>query len=102
MKFALLAAVSTAALVLGSQTASAQPIVVQSGRSAPGVTFGATIVRPGGLTLGGYYSTAPSYYSEPIYAGPVLIPVRPVVPVVPVYGPGYGRPYLHHHHGYRW
>lgn len=99
MKFPLLAAV--AAVALGSQTASAQPIVVPSGYS-PGATFGGTVVRPGGLTLGGFYSPAPSYYARPIYAGPVLVPVRPVVAVVPVYGPGYFRPLPHRHHGYRW
>lgn len=105
MRFALLSAAATAAIAFGSQTASAQPIIVQSGGFySPGVTFGGTIVRPGGLTLGGFYSTAPSFYSRPIYAGPVLVPVRPVVPVVPVYGPGYFRPHHHphHRHGYRW
>ena len=104
MKFGFLAA--AAALALGTQSASAQQIIVQSGGYSPGYSVGGTIVRPGGLALGGYYSTGPAYYAPQLYSGPVLIPVRPVVSVVPVYGvPVYGRSYYgtpHHHHRGRW
>jgi hypothetical protein len=105
MKFSLIAASAAAALAIGSQTALAQPIVVQP---SGGLTIGGTIYGRG-IALGGAYSTGPvvgPVVAAPrIYAGPVVVPVAPVVPVLP-YGYGYARPYYppygyHHHHYYR-
>ena len=106
MKFGFLAA--AAALALGSQTASAQPLIIQSGGYSPsGFSIGGVIGRPGGISIGGFYSNAPQFYAPPVYARPVYVPVRPVYgpPVnMPYRGAPYHRHSDHHHHprGYRW
>jgi hypothetical protein len=102
MKFGFLA--TAAALALSTQSASAQFIYPPS--QGGNVTIGGSYTSPGGLVLGGFYSSAPRFYAQPLYAGPVIVPVRPVVPVFrpPVYSrPYYAAPYHHHHHnGRRW
>jgi len=108
MKFSLIAASAAAALAFGSQTASAQAVVVQPGG---GLTIGGTIYGRG-IAVGGAYSTGPvvgPVVAAPrIYAGPVVVPVAPVAPVVPVvpFRYGYARPYYppygyHYYHHYR-
>ena len=105
MKFGILAA---SALVLCSQTASAQAIIVQTGPSySPGFTLGGSMYGRG-ASPGGIYLTGPTILVAPrIYAGPVIVPIVPVVPYVP-YGYSYSRPYYsspygysHHHHHHR-
>lgn len=114
MKLALFGSAVAAALVFGTGTASAQPVIVRPGPVVvapaypaypaypPGVTIGGAFTTRGGLTLGGGYSTGPAVIAGPTY-----------LPVAPSYGYGYypyGRPYYgspygyHHHHHYnnRW
>ena len=100
MKFGLIAAATATALALGSQTASAQPIIVQSGGYSPGYSLGGSYFGRG-IVLSGGYSSGPTYVLPPrIYAGPVLVPIVPVVPYGYGYGyrPAYSSPYGYHHH----
>ncbi|HXD88916.1 MAG TPA: hypothetical protein VN641_20670 [Urbifossiella sp.] len=107
MKLGLLA--SAAAVVLGTQTASAQPVIVQPAY-APGITIGGTVFGRGGVAIGGTITTAPPIYAAPAYAGPVFVP-PPVVVARPLFVPPivvgrpygyYGRGYYGPHHHRRW
>ncbi|HEY3788932.1 MAG TPA: hypothetical protein VGL71_08760 [Urbifossiella sp.] len=105
MKLGLMAASAAAALVLGSQTASAQPLIVQPAY-APGITIGGAFYGRG-VTIGGAFAPAPAVVAAPgLYAAPVVVAPPPVV-IAPRYGYAYPprpyyAPYGHYNHYRRW
>ena len=101
MKLAVYSLAATVVVAVAGGTASAQQVIVTQPAPVvvpaypayqPGVTIGGAIRGPGGIVIGGSYSTpvAPAY--GPVVAGPPVVAAPPVVVAPPVIGVGIGVP----------
>ena len=113
MKLAVYSLAATVVVAVAGGTASAQQVIVTQPAPVvvpaypayqPGVTIGGAIRGPGGIVIGGSYSTpvAPAYPPVAV-APPVVVAPAPVIGVgigVPLYRPGY-YPYYYGPHYHR-